>query len=84
MAMALVGANRHYHWQEILRRHWISTAHAARFSKEEANAVLTDCFERVPEVVDRVSSAIPPGFPSAVADAILKGLESARGRLDAR
>jgi len=46
--------------------------------------VLTDCFERVPEVVDRVSSAIPPGFPSAVADAILKGLASARGRLDAR
>ncbi len=82
MAMAVTGKNRHYHWQEVLRRHWLTTAKKCNFPQEEAEAVLDDCASRVDPAIDRVRQSLPPGFPDQVEDPLLLGLAAARQRLE--
>ena len=81
MAMAVQGKNRHYRWQEIRGRHWISTARKARFSESEARSALDECSARVPMVVDEVAKALPTGFPEEVAQPIFQGLATAREKI---
>jgi len=42
MAMAVHGKNRHYRWQEVRGRHWISTARKTRFCESEARDVMDE------------------------------------------
>lgn len=79
MAMAVDGKNRHFRWSEIQRRHWLSTAQKARFSEQQAEAVLRETAARAPSAVAEAARELPSGFPSSVADPILNGvLETAR------
>ena len=80
MAMAVTGKNRHYRWQEIQRRHWISTAKKCRFPREEARALIDGCAERIESIVDEVRQALPEDFPETVAKPIFEGLLAARER----
>lgn len=81
MAMAVQGKNRHYRWQEIRGRHWVSTAAKARFSVNEARAILEECAARAASVVDEVESSLPDEFPGDVARPILEGLITASKKL---
>lgn len=82
MAMSVRGHHRHYHWQRILRRHWETTALACNLGAE-IEPLLGELVERTPAVIAEVSARIPPGFPAAVGDRILGGLQEAASRLGA-
>jgi serine/threonine-protein kinase HipA len=82
MAMAVVGSNRHYRWQEIHRRHWIETAKKCRFPESEAIAVLDDCVSSTERIVDEVANSLPEGFPERVAKPILDGLADSMRRIE--
>ena len=82
MAMSVLGKNRHYKWQEFVRRHWLATAKACYFPQEDAEAVLDDCASKVDSIIDQVGQSLPSGFPDEVADPIFSGLLSARKRIE--
>lgn len=74
MAMAVQGKSRHYFWSRILRRHWLKTAHVCDFSSE-VEAVIAELVAQTPAVVSAITADLPDGFPSAVSEPILRGLE---------
>jgi serine/threonine-protein kinase HipA len=81
MAMAVLGKNRHYRWDTISRRHWLTTAAACRFPREEMSRIIEECCDIATTVVDQTGAALPPSFPLPIAEAIFSGLASARERL---
>lgn len=81
MAMAVLGKNRHYRWDTISRRHWLATAAACRFPREEMSHIIEECCDIAATVVDQTGAALPPSFPLPIAEAIFSGLASARERL---
>lgn len=82
LAMALLGKNRHYHVQQIQRRHFNSTARKVGFGAD-AEALIQDLVARTPAVVAQVGAALPPGFSQVVADTVLGGLLRAAQVLEA-
>ncbi|WP_354683674.1 HipA domain-containing protein [Cupriavidus necator] len=82
LAMAVVGKNRHYGFREIQRRHFNAMAPRC-FLGADAEPVIRHILDQTPVVIDRVSAAIPPGFPQKVADTILDGLRMSVQRLAA-
>jgi len=83
MAMAVWGSNRHYKWREIRRSHFEHTATQCGLGRW-IPGLIEDLVERTPGVIQRVSAALPHGFPDAVSSPILDGLESAARRLKQR
>lgn len=81
MAMAVFGKRRHYHWEAILGRHWLSTARRVRLPESDARDVLDDVVARGPEAIERVRAGLPPRFPEVVGGPILDGVEHALRRL---
>jgi serine/threonine-protein kinase HipA len=67
MAMALIGKNKHYHWHKIKRRHFISTAKAAKFSPERAQDILQTMLNQVEQVIKNVSQKFQQSFPNILA-----------------
>lgn len=82
LAMALLGKNRHYHVQQIQRRHFNSTARKVGFGAD-AEALIQDLVARTPAVVAQVGAELPPGFSQVVADTVLGGLLRAAQALEA-
>jgi serine/threonine-protein kinase HipA len=80
MAMAALGKNRHYKWQEILPKHWLSTA-AAVGVDSTVNQDIAELVARTPTVIQSVSSLLPKGFPTKVSDKVFEGLSAAAARL---
>ena len=80
MGMAALGKNKHFVWNKILPRHWISTAEKIKFSPKKMQAIIEESFDGVEEVIHQVSTQLPPGFPSSVSDAIFNGMRSVRDR----
>jgi serine/threonine-protein kinase HipA len=80
MAMAVRGENRHYHWVEILKRHWLRTSTSCHFPADETAAILSEALERIDMAIDRVAERLPAEFPSSVAEPIFNGLLQARER----
>lgn len=81
MAMALISKNHDYHWYNIQRRHFLSTAKAVQFSAELAEKILDDMLNQVDEVIAKVSSQLSNDFPSTVADPIFTGILNYRDHL---
>lgn len=75
MAMAVEGANRHYHWVQIRRRHFnlMARKHGYNFGAE---ARIQQLIEETPRVVQEVGRQLPADFPQSLADAIFTGLTS--------
>ncbi len=73
LAMAVEGKNRHYKMQDIKRRHFNHMAYQNGYS-QGAELIIQSLIEQTPHVIESVQSAIPLGFPVAIADAILGGL----------
>ena len=82
LAMALLGKNRHYHVQQIQRRHFNSTARKVGFGAD-AETLIGDLVAHTPAVVAQVGAALPSGFSQVVADTVLGGLLRAAQALEA-
>lgn len=76
MSMAVHGRTRHYHWAQMLRRHWIDTARACNFG-EFIEPLIAEIVEQTPDVIEQVSQRLPRDFPTSVATPILRGLTKA-------
>jgi serine/threonine-protein kinase HipA len=83
MAMAAEGTSRHYHWEKILRRHWVETARRCGM-QDEVESIIEEIVAATPRALAAVGGDIPKGFPPAVADSILSGVEAAARRLGDR
>jgi len=81
MAMAVLGSNRHYHWDRIVRRHWLESARNCRFDPISMESILQECCDIADDCIMKVKDMIPKGFPNHIADAIFTGLIRARNRL---
>lgn len=81
LAMALLGKNKHYHFKDVQRRHFNSTA-AKCFQRPDAEDVIAQVLERTPAAIDNVASKLPSGFPEKVAASIFQGLRRSAEQLD--
>ncbi len=79
MAMAVLGKNRHYRWNEIHGRHWLQTAKRCGFG--EMRSITEDVITRTPDVIQKVQSLVPKGFPARIADSILTGIKESAALL---
>lgn len=76
MAMAVRGKNVHYRWESIQRRHWeeIASKHGL---KPAVDPFFSELSQRVPEVMDKIASDLPPGFSQWVFDSVSRGFKEA-------
>ncbi len=74
MAMWLHGQNRHFKWDEMMPRHFISTAKAAGYSETLAFAHLEEMLGKAYEVVESVQRTLPKRFPADISQPIFDGL----------
>lgn len=81
MAMSVKGRNRHYHWDRIEPRHFVSTAQQVGFSSERASELLGEVADQVPAVIGKVEMLLPNDFPLRIAESILEGVQSQAGKL---
>lgn len=80
IAMAVSGKNRHYRWNEIRRSHWEESAARCGLGTD-VRALIDALVAQTPGVVAQVRKVIPNGFPSRVAEPILKGLATSAKEL---
>ncbi len=78
LAMAVVSKNRHYPIRGILPRHWEAMAQRCGV---DGTALLSEVASQTERALNKVSSELPPSFPSAVAEPILQGIVKAAARL---
>jgi len=81
MAMAVRGKSRHYGWMDIRARHFLETAR--RHGILEMKSIMEDVIARMPGVIERVQSELPPGFPPQMAEATLLGIAKRADQLKA-
>jgi serine/threonine-protein kinase HipA len=81
LAMAVEGKNRHYHWESIGRRHWIETARRCGLG-DDADTLIATLLSKTSDVIKKVESELPKGFPMSVARPVLDGLRGATDRLN--
>ncbi len=81
MAMSLRGKNRHYRWDHMLYRHWLATAKRCNFPEAEMIEIIARVIEGMDQVIKRVESNLPKGFPDDVARPILDGMRDAGVRI---
>jgi len=84
MAMAVRSRNAHWKMREIQRRHWVALGERHGVTTADGHAVqfvVDRLVERTPQVVESVRAQLPAGFPPAVAESILEGLQSAAAKL---
>ncbi|WP_240693236.1 type II toxin-antitoxin system HipA family toxin [Thiomicrorhabdus indica] len=78
MAMAVQGKKRHYKWDSIMPRHFLSTAKAVGYSEKLAWQNMEEMFLKTESVIESVSkqllSDFPKGFPHDIAEPIFSGL----------
>ena len=84
--MAVRSSNAHWRVRDIRRRHWLELGRRHAIVTPEggdAESVVNGLAASTPAVVTRVRSLLPAGFPSALADTILGGLQAAADKLAA-
>jgi serine/threonine-protein kinase HipA len=81
MAMALLGKNKHYHFKDIQRRHFNSTA-AKCFRRNNAEHLIEEVLERTPIAIENMAHKLPAGFPVRIAESILDGLRGSAALLE--
>lgn len=80
LAMALLGKGRHYHFKDVQRRHFNSTA-ARCFQRPDAEDLIEQVLERTPMAIANVARKLPKGFPGKVAESIFQGLRKSAEQL---
>jgi serine/threonine-protein kinase HipA len=81
LAMAVRGKNKHYLLTEILRRHFNETAARSGIGKN-AEPLIEDILAKTSHVIAAVQKEIPKGFPQAVLDPVLNGLNESAKKLE--
>ncbi|BBO84550.1 hypothetical protein DSCO28_51160 [Desulfosarcina ovata subsp. sediminis] len=81
MAMAVLGKNRHYHWNTITRRHWLDTARKCRYAEQEMTEIIERCCDLATGCIEKVAAILPEDVPGHVAESIFSGVRQARDRL---
>lgn len=81
MAMSLKGANRHYEWERMQIRHWLSTAKTCKFPEEAMTSTIQNVLANMEQVIARVESVLPKNFPSDLAESVFEGMREARRRI---
>jgi serine/threonine-protein kinase HipA len=80
MAMALKGKNKHYVWERIALRHWLSTARHCEFSEQAMHEIIEEVFDTLQTALDSVASKLPAGFPAEMADLIFDGMLNVKNK----
>lgn len=80
MAMSLKGKNRHYHWDDIQIRHWMSTADLCRFPEESIRKIIEDVCDNMEKVISRIEEILPKEFPLYMAKAVFDGMRQVKNR----
>jgi len=80
MAMAFWRKNRHYRWAEIHRWHLEKTASDCGLASV-VPSVIDDLVQATDGAIQRVCAALPPTFPTTVAEPIFSGLKGAAAQL---
>lgn len=75
------GQGRHYRVADIHGRHFVETALAAGFSRDQIAGVFEDIWERAERAFDRAQAEMPPGFPEGLVAAVRQGFEKRAARL---
>lgn len=73
LAMALQGKSRHYHFKDIQRRHFNSTA-ARYFQRDSAEDVIEEVLQGLERAIAAVTARLPAGYPERVATSVFEGL----------
>ena len=81
MAMSLRGKNRHYLWEEMFHRHWLSTSKLCNFPEDEMTQIIERILADMDGVIEQVGTNLPEGFPDDVATPIFDGMLRARDRI---
>jgi serine/threonine-protein kinase HipA len=84
MAMAVRSKNAHWKMRDILRRHWVALGARHGVLDEGGRGVehlIDDIAARTPEVIAKVRSQLPKGFPAPLANAVFDGMQAAAKRL---
>jgi serine/threonine-protein kinase HipA len=79
-AMAVVGKRKHYHFKDIQRWHFNSTA-AKYFRRRDAADLISEVLERTPAAIDKVASRLPSDFPAKMANLIFGGVRRSAEQL---
>ena len=82
LALALRGKNKHYHLQQIERRHFNQTARRCGMGAD-MEGIIAEVIERTPAVIEQVGAALPADFPGRVFDAVTRGMRLMAERLAA-
>lgn len=80
MAMALHSTNTHYHWNNILPRHWVAQSKKVDFPESAMNHVIEETVDKLDKVITDVSSQLPPDFPEHIAVPTFSGMKKAAGK----
>ncbi|MBB71782.1 MAG: serine/threonine protein kinase [Legionellales bacterium] len=80
MAMAVKGKNTHYHWKNIQRRHWETTAQRCGFTAKQMQAIIDNVFDNMDSVINSVTHQLPKEFPEEISTSIFEGMKKVQGR----
>ncbi|WP_038126311.1 type II toxin-antitoxin system HipA family toxin [Thiomicrorhabdus sp. Milos-T2] len=75
MAMALQGKTKHFKWDSIVPRHFVSTAKALGYSETLAFDHFKQMMEKTDSVLETIKTNFPAGFPIEISEPILNGLK---------
>lgn len=80
MAMAVSGRNKHYHWHEIIHRHWFEEAKKDEFPSSDLQEIIDETLAHIDSVISKISSRLPANFPDEVSTSIFEGMNKARAK----
>lgn len=66
LAMALLGKNKQYRWNNIMRRHFISTAEKIGFDTQLMDSILDETKSLFPNALEKTIDSVPTGFPAHI------------------
>jgi serine/threonine-protein kinase HipA len=81
MAMALHSKNTHYHWHNMLPRHWLAESKRVDFPKTAMQEIIEQSITGLDSVISKVSSRLPSDFPEDIARAIFEGIKKAANKI---
>ncbi len=80
MAMAVSGKNRHYRWQDIKLRHWLSTASKCQFPESTMQHIIEQAFDEMETVIEKVSALLPKDFPHTISGSLFHHMRLVKKR----
>jgi serine/threonine-protein kinase HipA len=80
MAMSLKGKSRHYLWNNVQIRHWLSTAVQCQFSEAMMQNIIEDVFDNMEDVINQITDSLPKNFPKQISESIFAGMRQIKNR----